>query len=222
MLSVTAHMRGPFRNCSAAIAVGNKLYSFGYLSFEEKFTEWDPIFDVCVFNTVSLRWVKLSPLTCERGELPSHCAGHTAVLIEDVAYIWGGTNDSLTEYYNVLYAFDVDAHRWFRPKVSGTVPEGRTFHSACALGKVMFVHGGNKLVNGQLPTHRRQTNDLFKLDTTSMVWSSISIRGTAPPITMHHSATIIGTKMFVFGGQGYHKAGVPKSFCLRAPHEYCF
>ena len=35
-----------------------------------------------------------------------------------------------------------------------------------------------------------------------MVWSLIDARGTLPPASMCHSATIIGTKMFVFGGQG--------------------
>ena len=95
----------------------------------------------------------------------------------------------------MLYAFDIDTHTWFKPRVSGTVPEERSYHSACVLGKVMYIHGGNNQRPGIY-------NDIHKLDTTTMVWSLINTRGTPPPMSSHHSATIIGTKMFVFGGGG--------------------
>ena len=50
------------------------------------------------------------------------CTGHTTALIEDVAYIWGGHEER--KFSNVLYAFNVDAHKWFRPhRVAGNVPE---------------------------------------------------------------------------------------------------
>ncbi|MBE7326082.1 hypothetical protein IEQ44_15715, partial [Nocardioides sp. Y6] len=38
------------------------------------------------------------------------------------------------------------------------------------------------------------------MDTTTMVWSFIDTRGPPPPASSYHSATIIRTKMFVFGG----------------------
>ena len=41
---------------------------------------------------------------------------------------------------------------------------------------------------------------MYKLDTTTMIWTLINTRGTSPPASYGHSATIIGTKMFVFGG----------------------
>ena len=62
--------------------------------------------------------------------VPSKCppgAGSTQlVLIGDIFYIWGGY-----PYSDVLYAFDVDTHGWFIPRVSGTVPGVRQGHSAC-------------------------------------------------------------------------------------------
>ena len=36
-----------------------------------------------------------------------------------------------------------------------------------------------------------------------MVWCLINTRGTQPPASSGHSATIIGTEMFVFGGRGH-------------------
>lgn len=35
-----------------------------------------------------------------------------------------------------------DNHRWFTPKISGTVPGARDGHSACILGKAMYIFGG--------------------------------------------------------------------------------
>ena len=117
----TLHLnRGTKRSFDAAVAVEHKLYSFGgYYDLNDS----DQI-AVHVFNTVSLRWIQLPPVTTGREELhpevPSNCVLHTAVLIEDIVYIWGGDS-----YCNVIYALDVDAHRWFKPRVSGIVPEGR-------------------------------------------------------------------------------------------------
>lgn len=59
---------------------------------------------------VSLRWIKLPPVwTNSRDhvrEVPYMRYGHSAVLIDDTVYIWGGRNDT-EGACNVLYAFDV-------------------------------------------------------------------------------------------------------------------
>uniref|UniRef100_A0A8B9Z636 Kelch domain containing 3 n=1 Tax=Buteo japonicus TaxID=224669 RepID=A0A8B9Z636_9AVES len=45
------------------------------------------------------------------------------------------------------------------------------------------------------------SNDIHKLDTTNMMWTLISAKGTPARWRDFHSATIIGTKMYVFGGR---------------------
>lgn len=59
---------------------------------------------------VSLRWMKLPPVRItghERArEVPYMRYGHTAVLLDDTIYLWGGRNDT-EGACNVLYAFDV-------------------------------------------------------------------------------------------------------------------
>ena len=146
---------------------------------------------VDVFDTVSLRWRTVTPAVPL--EAPSARCHHTAALVGDTAYVWGGDMRE-QEYCNVLYAFDVNVHRWSKPGVSGDVPQGRIYHSACVvLGKDMFIHGGL--------TMARFTNDFYKLDTSTMVWASINTRGSAVPLALAcHSAATIGTKIFVFGG----------------------
>ena len=126
-----------------------------------------------VFNTVSLCWRKLTSVTAEGQrhlEGPPRCEGQTAVLIEDIIYMWGGiwnpnsySNPPQSCYYNVLYAFDVDTHIWSKPLVSGTLPEGRCYHSSCVLGKVIYIHGGWSRI---LALH---SNDIRKLDTATML-----------------------------------------------------
>lgn len=65
---------------------------------------------------VSLRWIKLPPVwTNSRDqvrEVPYMRYGHSAVLIDDIVYIWGGRNDT-EGACNVLYAFDVSKFHLF-------------------------------------------------------------------------------------------------------------
>ncbi|KAM6923051.1 kelch domain-containing protein 3 isoform 1-T3 [Lycodopsis pacificus] len=199
MLRWSVHLEGgPRRVNHAAVAVGHKVYSFGGYCSGEDYETLRQI-DVHVFNTVSLRWMKLPPVRLGGGhervrEVPYMRYGHTAVLLDDIIYLWGGRNDT-EGACNVLYAFDVNTHRWFTPKISGTVPGARDGHSSCVLGKAMYIFGGYEQLADCF------SNDIHKLDTIAMVWSLINARGTPARWRDFHSATIIGTKMFVFGGR---------------------
>uniref|UniRef100_K7F2R7 rRNA biogenesis protein RRP36 n=1 Tax=Pelodiscus sinensis TaxID=13735 RepID=K7F2R7_PELSI len=198
MLRWTVHLEGgPRRVNHAAVAVGHKVYSFGGYCSGEDYETLRQI-DVHVFNAVSLRWTKLPPVwTNSRDhvrEVPYMRYGHSAVLIDDTIYIWGGRNDT-EGACNVLYAFDVSTHRWFTPKVSGMVPGARDGHSACVLGKTMYIFGGYEQLADCF------SNDIHKLDTSSMTWTLIQAKGTPARWRDFHSATIIGTKMYVFGGR---------------------
>uniref|UniRef100_A0A8C1YJ72 Kelch domain containing 3 n=1 Tax=Cyprinus carpio TaxID=7962 RepID=A0A8C1YJ72_CYPCA len=198
MLRWTVHLEGgPRRVNHAAVAVGHKVYSFGGYCSGEDYETLRQI-DVHVFNTVSLRWTKLPPVRTggreHAREVPYMRYGHTAVLVDETVLIWGGRNDT-EGACNVLYAFDVCQHRWFTPKISGTVPGARDGHSACVLGKAMYIFGGYEQLADCF------SNEIHKLDTSSMCWSLVSARGTPARWRDFHSATIIGTKMFVFGGR---------------------
>ena len=124
MFHWTIHLKGGHEDhYHAAVVVGHKLYSFG--GYNNYLNNRDQI-EVHIFNTLSLRWRKLPPVTNRRGqspiEVPSGRYGHTAVLVEEIVYLWGG----YYPYCNVLYAFDVDTHSWFKPIISGTIPEARS------------------------------------------------------------------------------------------------
>ena len=128
---------------SAAVAAGDTVYIFG---IEKKKPTY---ISVHIFNTVSLRWRRLPPVTTAGGqhlpEVPCSRRGHSAVIIEDKVYIWGGKNALSHEYCsNALYRFDVNINRWVgRTRASGSVPEVTYQHSACVLEKVMYIYGGS-------------------------------------------------------------------------------
>lgn len=74
---------------------------------------------VSLFSTVSLRWTKLPPVRTggreHTREVPYMRYGHTAVLLDETIFIWGGRNDT-EGACNVLYAFDVSRCRSNRIK----------------------------------------------------------------------------------------------------------
>lgn len=160
---------GPRRVNHAAVAVGHRVYSFGGYCSGEDYETLRQI-DVHIFNAVSLRWTKLPPVRpAVRGQVPVvpyMRYGHSTVLIDDTVFLWGGRNDT-EGACNVLYAFDVNIHKWSTPRVSGTVPGARDGHSACVLGKTMYIFGGYEQLADCF------SNDIHKLDTSTMTWTLI-------------------------------------------------
>ena len=79
----------------AAVATGHKVYAFGGFTRDPWEAPEDQI-NVSVFNTESLRWMKFPPVKTRTGERPPEVPCdrrlHTALLIEDIVYVWGGMN----------------------------------------------------------------------------------------------------------------------------------
>ncbi|KAG8431101.1 hypothetical protein GDO86_019423 [Hymenochirus boettgeri] len=133
----TVHLEGgPRRVNHAAVAVGHQVFSFGGYCSGEDYETLRQI-DVHVFNAVSLRWRKLPPSACIPSKVPYMRYGHTAVLIDDTIYIWGGRNDT-EGACNVLYTFTPGNEQWATPRVSGQIPGARDGHSACVFEKTML------------------------------------------------------------------------------------
>ncbi|CAD7677848.1 unnamed protein product [Nyctereutes procyonoides] len=198
MLRWTVHLEGgPRRVNHAAVAVGHRVYSFGGYCSGEDYETLRQI-DVHIFNAVSLRWTKLPPVRpAIRGQapvVPYMRYGHSTVLIDDTVFLWGGRNDT-EGACNVLYAFDVNTHKWSTPRVSGTVPGARDGHSACVLGKTMYIFGGYEQLADCF------SNDIHKLDTSTMTWTLICTKGSPARWRDFHSATMLGSHMYVFGGR---------------------
>lgn len=195
----TVHLEGgPRRVNHAAIAVGEKVFSFGGYCTGDDYENTRPI-DVHVLNTVSFRWCKL-PLPedyhfDESSNIPYQRYGHTAVAYKGCAYIWGGRNDK-DGACAVLFCFDTDTRTWSRIAVAGDVPGARDGHSSCVVGDKMYIFGGYE------EEIDRFSNDIHYLDFTTWRWSGmINVKGKPAMWRDFHTASTIGHHIYIFGGR---------------------
>ncbi len=98
-------------------------------------------------------------------------------------------------------------HRWTPEEgfqavdARGLPPPPRWTHSACVVGSGMYVFGGFFGYGGQGATGRY--NDLWRLDLERLTWQEVGPgEGSAPPpsVRSHHSACVVGARMYIFGG----------------------
>ena len=175
---------GPVREEHAAVAIGDRVFSFGGSGGDGMGWEPEPMV-VYILNTSSYRWTEVAPPT--ETEWPVHRCGHTAVAWREAVYLFGGWG------CNALYKFDPALLTWSRPQVSGEIPGARVDHSACVIGDHMFVFGGR----GE-QVHR-DTN-VYRLDLRTLTWERLACTGAPPGHTEQHSATALGARMVVARG----------------------
>lgn len=187
---------GPRRVNHAAVAVNEKIFSFGGYCTGEDYKLKRPM-DVHVLNTVNYRWNaaknpdRNSP---QYNLVPYQRYGHTAVVHNDLVFIWGGRNDEAA--CNVLFCFDTTNLMWSQPKVCGEVPRARDGHSACIINNCMYVFGGYE------EDTDRFSQDVHVLDLKTMEWRYLKTKGEPPSYRDFHSGTPIGDYMYIFGGRG--------------------
>lgn len=192
---------GPKRVNHAAVAIGDRIYSFGGYCTGENYETTTPM-DVHVLDTMSLRWRLVQFEESPSRIIPYQRYGHTAVAFDENAYIWGGRNDK-DGACNVLYGFNSNTNCWFKPNVIGTVPNARDGHSACVINNKMFVFGGYEEETD------RFSNEIFALDFTTFSWSLIiPLQGEPARWRDFHTATGIGNFMYIFGGRSDHGGNI--------------
>ncbi|XP_005100518.1 kelch domain-containing protein 3 [Aplysia californica] len=196
MVMWTIHIEGgPKRVNHAAVAIGERIFSFGGYCSGEDYNKTRPI-DIHMLNTVTLRWTLL-PLPTTEEELalvPYQRYGHTTVEYEGNAYLWGGRNDS-TGACNKLYRFDGVTYTWDMPEVSGPIPEARDGHSACIIHQRMYIFAGYEEFTD------RFSNDMNYLNLVTFQWVPVVVNSKPARWRDFHTATPVGTTMFVFGGR---------------------
>ena len=139
--------------------------------------------------------------------------GHSCVVWQSRAFIWGGKEESTAEggpvyYSNTVYSFDpaqaaqsssivLERVRLIAGESAMSItPEGRAYHSAVLYGKLMLVTGGlmdereGDAENAHLPA--------FNLE--SRAWSIKSTFGDIPCPRCHHVTAIHAETMFLHGG----------------------
>ncbi|XP_063426768.1 kelch domain-containing protein 3-like [Mytilus trossulus] len=203
MLRWTVELEGgPKRVNHAAVAISDRIYSFGGYCTGENYETTTPM-DVHLLDTVSLRWrLILLEEPDNLTSIPYQRYGHTAVAYNENAYIWGGRNDK-DGACNILYGFNSNTHVWFRPDVCGSIPNARDGHSACVINHKMYVFGGYEEETD------RFSNEIYALDFSTFSWSLI-VPSNGEPARWRdfHTATGIGHLMYIFGGRSDHGGNV--------------
>eukprot|EP01111_Echinosteliopsis_oligospora_P009374 TRINITY_DN272_c0_g1_i1.p1 TRINITY_DN272_c0_g1~~TRINITY_DN272_c0_g1_i1.p1 ORF type:complete len:422 (-),score=102.58 TRINITY_DN272_c0_g1_i1:140-1405(-) len=82
-------------------------------------------------------------------------------------------------------------------KTTGTTPTKRFKHSATVVGKHMIFIGGQE-------TDTKRFNEIVYYDTDTRTFSQPTIRGDKVPNFSRHTATLVGSRIYVFGGFDGH------------------
>ncbi|XP_053718677.1 host cell factor 2 isoform X1 [Synchiropus splendidus] len=151
-------------------------------------------------------WKKLKPRVPRNGSPPCPRIGHSFTLAGNKCYLFGGmANDSddpngnipryMADFFELELQSGSGARAWNIPDTKGGGPSARESHTAVAYTNA----GSPKLyIFGGMQGHR--LNDMWQLDLDTMVWSLPNIQGSTPTARSLHSATVIGNRMFIFGG----------------------
>jgi len=173
----------------SATAVGKHIIFIGGQETDTKrFNE------IIYFNTETKSF---SRPTIKGDKVPTF-SRHTACLVGSRVYIFGGFDGHGTNFD--LASFDPYTCTWTNIAKSaqkGTPPPSRTNHAAAAVGKNMYIFGGN---NNNEAGQYQVLKDFCMLDTRTMTWSTPQTTGTAPCARSGHTLTAIGKKLYLFGG----------------------
>jgi hypothetical protein len=130
-----------------------------------------------------------------------HRFGHTATLISDQVYLWGGQGDDpetpAEELFSTLGAMEVFDTQSQSSQLGTTVGTPRSHHSAAAYQGKIHIWGGLSSTNLNL-------NTLEIFDVQAGTWSLGATGGTP---RNQHTATVYGGKMYVLGGVSTNQFG---------------
>lgn len=125
---------------------------------------------------------------------------HTAVFLEPMIYVFGGS-DGITAF-NTLGAFNLDTRVWAEvpvEKVSPSCPCARTKHAACLVRwnhkDYLYIYGG---IDGT-----RYLSDFWRCDLATGVFEEIhgvSQRSPPPALSSHCLARLGASELVLFGG----------------------
>ncbi|XP_005279472.2 rab9 effector protein with kelch motifs isoform X2 [Chrysemys picta bellii] len=109
-------------------------------------------------------------------------------------WVFGGADQSGNR--NCVQVLNLETGIWESPKVTGTQPLPRTFHtSSAAIGDRLYVLGGGD--KGAEPVKDPQ---LHVFDTATLTWSQPEVHGNPPSPRHGHVVVAVGTKLFIHGG----------------------
>ncbi|GIY10346.1 host cell factor 1 [Caerostris darwini] len=138
-----------------------------------------------------LKWKRVNNAS---GQAPRPRHGHRAVAIKDLMIVFGGGNEGIVDE---LHVFNTTNNQWFVPPVKGDIPPGCAAYGFVCDGTRLLVFGG-------MVEYGKYSNELYELAASKWEWKRLkprSPKSQPPPCPrLGHSFTLIGNKVFLFGG----------------------
>ncbi|KGL78418.1 RING finger protein B, partial [Tinamus guttatus] len=134
-----------------------------------------------------------------RDAVPSGLRGHTATYDPDTKhiYIFGGIKED--KDYSSIYILDTVTWKWLLVAAKGRMPM-LAYHSAIIYRKELFVFGGALPKMASLAVGSC-SNALYVFNPEYEIWYQPILEGEKPLPRLGHSATLLGNKLLIFGGQ---------------------
>ncbi|KAJ8469232.1 hypothetical protein ONZ51_g9130 [Trametes cubensis] len=126
--------RPPKRTSHTCVTYGEKIILFGGTDCQYHYN------DTWAFDTTANTWTELACI----GFIPSPREGHSAAVVDDVMYVFGGRyvdGKDLGE----LGALDLSNQRWYMFQNMGPAPCPRSGHAMASMGSQVFVLGGESM-----------------------------------------------------------------------------
>jgi len=109
----------------------------------------------------------------------------------DKIYIFGGFDGNLR--YADFYCYEIKAHTWSKIVGLGELPPNRFGHTSIVYTGSLYCFGG---WNGHYTM-----DDIYQYSFETNIWYDIKkVKGEKPLCRYRHSAVIVNSKMYIFGG----------------------
>lgn len=213
---------------------GSRLLVFGGMIEYGRYSN-----DLYELQTANWEWRHVRPKAPKNDVAPCPRLGHSFTIIGNQVFLFGGLanvsddpKDNIPRYLNDLYILDTrpgqPVMQWEKPVCFGDPPSPRESHTAVAYIPKNSTNGCSTSVcgasNGAGATGAKliiyggmagcRLDDMHILDIASMTWSSPKLSGPPPLPRSLHSACLIGSKMYIYGGWvPYHDASESKDWC---------
>ncbi|XP_017051468.1 host cell factor isoform X2 [Drosophila ficusphila] len=142
-------------------------------------------------NLSGFRWKRVLNPT---GPQPRPRHGHRAINIKELMVVFGGGNEGIVDE---LHVYNTVTNQWYVPVLKGDVPNGCAAYGFVVEGTRMFVFGG-------MIEYGKYSNELYELQATKWEWRKMYPEspdsGLSPCPRLGHSFTMVGEKIFLFGG----------------------
>ncbi|KAJ6255183.1 kelch repeat domain [Anaeramoeba flamelloides] len=142
------------------------------------------------------KW-KWSIVKNNKKNLPCARFGHSMSIIDDIIYLFGGTNGKMR--FDDLHLYLISDNVWKNnPETYGDPPTKRSGHSASVIENQIWIFGGRSEKGNFL-------NDLYCFDTDTYTWYNIEMDGLRPRPRAWHTGNFIDDQLIIFGGGSFSK-----------------